>query len=263
MRVIKINLKWEIMKQGKISIWGIASGIFSILGALMLLFSGYGYQWGWWGLGTAFRYLIPGSALLAIIGLALAVVFAFVNKPDQPRQLKWMAYLGTFFGIVVIANVGYWFYQAQQYPPIHDITTDTQNPPAFDAAMISLRNDWPNSSEYGGKEVAELQLKSYPDIQTLYLAVSYHEAFDRALQAAKEMPWEQIVTSDEERGIIEATDKLPWFGFKDDVVIRVATAETTHRSKIDVRSVSRIGRGDIGVNAQRIRDYLDKVRNQR
>jgi uncharacterized protein (DUF1499 family) len=76
------------------------------------------------------------------------------------------------------------------------------------------------------------------------------------------MPWEEIVTVDRDAGLIEAYDKLPWFGFIDDVVIRVDTADTADRSKIDVRSVSRIGRGDIGVNAHRIREYLEEVRNQ-
>jgi len=250
------------MEQPKVSKWGIASGLLSIVAALMLLFSGYGYQWGWWGLGIAFRYLIPGSALLGIFGLSLAVVFAFVNKPDRPRRFKWMAYLGTILGIAVLANVGYWYYEAQQYPAIHDITTDTQNPPTFDAAITKLRADWPNKSKYAGEDVAKIQLKNYPDITTLYLNVPYYEAFDKALAAAKKMPWEKIETSDKSRGIIEATDKLPWFGFKDDVVIRVDTAKTSDKSKIDVRSVSRIGRSDLGVNAQRIRNYLETVRNQ-
>jgi len=250
------------MEQAKISKWGVASGVLAIIASLMLLFSGYGYQWGWWGLGVAFQYLLPGSALLGIISLALAIVFAFVNKPDRPRRLKWMAYLGAFLGIVVIANVGYWFYEAQQYPPIHDITTDTQNPPTFDAAITKLRAGWPNSSKYGGADIAKVQLKNYPDIKTLYLDIPYTEAFNKALSAAKKMPWEKIETADKSRGIIEATDKLPWFGFKDDVVIRVDTAKAANQSKIDVRSVSRIGRGDLGVNANRVRDYLTTLKNE-
>jgi len=107
-----------------------------------------------------------------------------------------------------------------------------------------------------------LQQKAYPDIQTLYLDTDYSTAFDRALRAARQMSWEKIVTEDKQTGLIEAVDKLAWFGFRDDVVIRVDTADTSNRSKIDVRSVSRIGRGDIGVNAQRIRDYLHQVRSQ-
>ena len=90
----------------------------------------------------------------------------------------------------------------------------------------------------------------------------YGEAFDRALASAEEMPWEEIVTNDKDSGIIEAYDKLPWFGFVDDIVIRIDTAETAGSTKIDVRSVSRIGRSDIGVNAERIRDYLDTVKEQ-
>src|SRR5699024_9540247 len=99
------------------------------------------------------------------------------------------------------------------------------------------------------------------DIQTLVLDVEYDQAFDRALQAAEKRPWEEIVTSDRESGRIEAYDKLPWFGFIDDIVIRVDSTGSKGQTRIDVRSVSRIGKGDIGVNAQRIRDYLDTVRS--
>ncbi len=90
----------------------------------------------------------------------------------------------------------------------------------------------------------------------------YGEVFDRALAAAEEMPWEEIVTKDKDSGIIEAYDKLPWFGFIDDVVIRIDTADVAGRTKIDMRSVSRIGRSDIGVNAERIRHYLNTVKKQ-
>lgn len=250
------------MDQPKISKWAITSGVLGIVAALIMLFSGYGYQWDWWGLGIAFSYLLPGSALLGVLALSVAVVFAFLNKPDRPRRLKWMVFVGTFLGISVLANAGYWFYQAQQYPPIHDITTDMEDPPAFDAAIVTLRRGSPNLSTYGGEEIAEVQREHYSDIQPLFLDVPYSEAFDRALQAAEEMPWEEIVTADKEQGLIQATDELPWFGFKDDIVIRLRPAANGDRIKIDVRSVSRVGRGDIGVNAQRIRDYLEAVQNQ-
>lgn len=250
------------MDQQKISKWAVTSGVLGILAALIMLFSGYGYQWNWWELGTAFRYLLPGSALLGILALSVAVVFAFVNKPDRPRRLKWMALVGAFLGISVLANAGYWFYQARQYPPIHDITTDTENPPAFDAAIVTLRRGSPNISTYGGQEIADIQREHYPDIQPLFLDVPYSQAFERALQAAEAMPWEKIVTADKESGLIQATDKLPWFGFKDDIVIRLQSSVNSDQVKIDVRSVSRIGQGDIGVNAQRIRDYLEEVESQ-
>lgn len=246
------------MESTGISKWAIASLSVSLLGVLVILFSGYGYQWNWWELGTAFTWMLPAGAILGLIGSALAVVFLFVRIKDSSRGGGPVAGAGFFLGIAVLVFIGYWYVEAQQYPPIHDITTDTENPPQFEA-VVPLRSDAPNPPEYSGEEVAETQQQYYPDIQPLFLDIPYDEAFDRALQAAREMPWEDLVDENREEGRIEATDKLPWFGFRDDVVIRVDTADAG--SRIDVRSKSRIGRGDIGVNAQRIRDYLETVKN--
>lgn len=249
------------MDQQRTSTWAWASLAFGVLAAVVLLLSGYGYQWGWWGLGTAFTWLLPASGVVGLIGFSLAVVFGFVRWSDPARKGVKVVAGGLVLSLAVIGTIGYWFNEAQQYPPIHDITTDIENPPQF-RDVVALRADAPNDTTYGDKEKAQTQRDAYPDLQTLYLEVGYSEAFDRALKAAEQMPWEQIVTSDKEAGLIEAVDELAWFGFKDDVVIRVDTAETAARSKIDVRSVSRIGRGDIGVNAHRIREYLEAVRNQ-
>lgn len=245
----------------QVSNWSWSSLGFAVVGTVMLLLAGYGYQWDWWGLGTAFTWLLPGSGVLALIGFSLALFFGFSRWKNPALQGAGVAFLGVVLSIGVMGTIGYWYNEAQQYPPIHDISTDTENPPEF-RDIVALRADAPNDTTYGDQEKIDMQLEAYPDLETLYLDVGYNEAFDRALQAAEERPWEQIVTADKETGIIEAWDKLPWFGFIDDVVIRVDTAETEGRSKIDVRSVSRIGQGDIGVNAHRIREYLEEVRNQ-
>jgi len=79
------------------------------------------------------------------------------------------------------------------------------------------------------------------------------KAFDRAAAAAAKMGWE-IVNVNLAHGIIEATDTTFWFGFNDDVVIRISP--DARGSRIDVRSVSRVGVSDIGTNAKRIRNYL-------
>ena len=71
------------------------------------------------------------------------------------------------------------------------------------------------------------------------------------------MGWE-IVASDPAQGRIEATATTFWFGFKDDIVVRLAAEGTG--SRVDVRSLSRIGSSDVGANAQRIRAYLEKVK---
>jgi uncharacterized protein (DUF1499 family) len=249
------------MDDQKTSKWALTSVGFGIIAAIILLLAGYGYQWDWWGLGTAFSWLLPGSGVLVLIGFSLAVVFGFARWRNPNKKGASLALISVVLSLAVMGTLGYWYNEAQQYPPIHDISTDIENPPEF-RAIVPLRADAPNDTTYGDQEKADTQREHYPDIQTLYLDQDYDEAFDRALQAAEQRPWEQIVTADKETGVIEAVDKLPWFGFIDDVVIRVDTAETSGQSKIDVRSVSRLGQGDIGVNAQRIRDYLDELRNQ-
>ncbi|SMO40392.1 DUF1499 domain-containing protein [Fodinibius sediminis] len=249
------------MEKKRLSKWALFSLVLAVTGACLLLVSGYGYQWNWWGLGTAFTWVIPASAIIALIALSLALVYSFARSAEPNETGSTVAILGLVLSMGVLGTVGYWFYQAQQYPPIHDITTDIADPPRFQA-VVPLRADAPNDTTYGDEDKAEIQRDAYPDIQTLYLDIPYEEAFERAERALEEMPWEEVVTADKKTGIIEAYDQLPWFGFVDDVVIRVDTSESNRGSKIDVRSVSRIGKGDIGVNAHRIRNYLRAVKKQ-
>lgn len=231
--------------------------VFALLGSLVFAMSGYGYQFEWWGLGMAFRYMIPAGAILGAIALIIAIVYLIkVRKAEQKANGRWMVIASVVLGLAVLANFGYWYMEIQKgYPPIHDITTDTENPPEF-VAIVPLRADAPNQTEYGGEEVAKMQKSYYSGIETLHLDVPPAEAFDRALQAAEQTSWE-IVGAFKDDLRIEAYHKLPWFGFIDDVVIRVDT--TQEGSKIDVRSVSRVGRGDLGVNAHRIKEYLNSI----
>ncbi|PKM01303.1 MAG: hypothetical protein CVV17_07675, partial [Gammaproteobacteria bacterium HGW-Gammaproteobacteria-7] len=134
---------------------------------------------------------------------------------------------------------------ARSVPPIHDITTDLGDPPTFEA-ILPLRADAPNPAEYGGEEIAAQQRAAYPDIVPLRLEGPTAAAFTRALEAAREMGWE-IIAADSARGRIEAVATTRWFGFIDDVVVRIS--EDGSRSRIDVRSVSRVGRSDVGANA--------------
>jgi uncharacterized protein (DUF1499 family) len=159
-------------------------------------------------------------------------------------------------GIAVAFVPWQWQQRAQSVPRIHDITTDTSNPPQF-VAVLPLRAGAPNTATYGGKEIADLQQKAYPDIQPLMVSAPPGVAFGWAKDAAESMGW-QIVAADAGAGRIEATATTLWFGFKDDIVVRVAPAD--QGSRIDVRSVSRVGRSDIGTNAKRIREYLAKLR---
>ena len=122
--------------------------------------------------------------------------------------------------------------------------------------MVPLRQ---GLIEYGGVAVAAQQLKAYPDLKTLLLGMPMEKAFRAALETAREMGW-QIVAQVPAEGRIEATDTSFWYGFKDDVVIRIYPAGD--RSLVDIRSVSRVGVSDVGVNAKRIRGFLAKISHQ-
>ncbi len=135
---------------------------------------------------------------------------------------------------------------------IHDITTDTLNPPAF-VALLETRRKCPNGADYGGPDVAAAQRTAYPDIRTRELAFPSDIAFQKALEAARKMGWE-IVDANASEGRIEATATTFLFRFKDDVVIRITPAGAA--SRIDIRSVSRVGKSDLGANARRIRRFF-------
>jgi uncharacterized protein (DUF1499 family) len=147
---------------------------------------------------------------------------------------------------------------AASVPAIHDITTDTSNPPVF-VAVIPLRKEALNPYEYGGPEIAGLQKKAYPDIKPLEMSVPVEKAFDKSLAVAKKMGWE-IVATEKSDGRIEATATTLWMGFKDDVVIRVT--DNGSGSRVDIRSESRVGKSDVGTNAKRIRSFLKEMEQQ-
>jgi uncharacterized protein (DUF1499 family) len=141
-------------------------------------------------------------------------------------------------------------------PSIHDITTDPGDPPRF-SALLSRRTGRVSPPEYDGPAAADRQRRAYPDIVPLDLDASAERAFADAAAAARQLGWE-IVAVDPARGVIEATDTTFWFRFKDDIVVRVRPRD--RGSRVDIRSKSRIGRGDLGANAHRIRTFIAALR---
>jgi uncharacterized protein (DUF1499 family) len=137
-------------------------------------------------------------------------------------------------------------------PSIHDITTDPDDPPQF-SALLPLRTGRVSPAAYDGPAVAAQQRRAYPDIQPIHVDAAAPGVLDAAAAAAGRLGW-RIVAVDRERGIIEAVDTTFWFRFKDDIVVRV------RGSRVDVRSKSRIGRGDLGANAARIRRFAAALR---
>jgi uncharacterized protein (DUF1499 family) len=144
---------------------------------------------------------------------------------------------------------------AKNVPPIHDISTDLVNPPEF-VATAPLRADAPNPVAYAGAEVAEQQRTAYPDLQTLTYAQSKPELVEASKQAIENLGWE-LVNVDVDKGIIEATDTTAWFGFEDDVIIRVTDNDSERL--VDIRSKSRVGQSDLGKNAARIHSFIKEL----
>ena len=149
-----------------------------------------------------------------------------------------------------------WFRQVQVSPAINDISTDMENPPAF-KAVLPLRANAPSPPHYAGEGVARQQRAAYPEIEPLFLKAGVAEAVLRADRAARGLGWE-VVASVPEEGRLEAVDTTPWFGLKDDVVVRITPAEGG--VTVDVRSKSRVEIADVGTNARRIRHFLAALR---
>ena len=221
--------------------------------AAMLLASGPGYRFGLWQLGAAFG-LLSMAAFAGLAGAALALAGLALPRLREGSARPLAAALAV--GLAVAYAPWQFERNARTVPPIHDISTDTENPPQF-VAVAPLRAGAPNPPQYDGPQVAELQRKGYPDIGPLKLNVPVQVAFNRALDAAQAMGWD-IVGDDAAAGRIEATATTLWFGFKDDIVIRVTSDGAGTR--VDVRSKSRVGESDVGANARRIRDYLANLR---
>ena len=225
--------------------FGAAALLVALAAGLLLLLTGPGYRIGIWSLQTAFM-LMRWSVYGALLGLVLAGVGLWRNRG---RSL--FGALAVVVALVTVALPLRWQQIARSVPPIHDITTDTANPPMFEA-VVPLRKDARNSLEYS-QEVARQQREAYPDIKPLVLEVPAAQVFDRAVRAARDAGWELVNTS-AETWRIEATDTTTFFGFKDDIVVRLTPIGG--RTVVDVRSVSRVGKSDVGTNARRIREYL-------
>lgn len=232
--------------------------LFAVLAVLIALMAGLGARWGPWDFRFGFRILTWGF-YVAVAALILSMIGLIITRPGKARRGFLRALFGLLISLGLLGYLGRLMWMARTVPAIHDISTDTENPPRF-FAILPLRRDAANPSDYGGPEIAEKQRKAYPDLQPLLVKSGPDQAFNRALAAAREMGW-IVVEADPLSGRIEATDTTFWFGFKDDIVVRVASAG--NESRIDVRSVSRVGRSDVGTNAARVRAYLRRVKAER
>jgi len=225
----------------------------AMLAVLAAALSGLGYRMGWWPFRAGFlvlQWAFFGSLAAALVSL----VGILLGKFGRNALLPGLA------GLVIALGFAYipwqWKQTLDRYPYIHDITTDTDNPPQFVAAA-KLRTGSDHPVSYDGPDVAAKQKEAYPDLAPLITPASREKVFEAAKAAIAAMGM-QLTEADPAQGRIEARQTSFWYGFTDDMVVRIE--QTDDGTRVDVRSKSRVGRSDLGQNAKRIRAFIAKLK---
>ncbi|MFA3789905.1 DUF1499 domain-containing protein [Aliiglaciecola sp. SL4] len=227
--------------------------LISFLAILLVALPGPLYKFGILELGPAFTALRYG--VFAGIG---AIVLILIQVIFLRKNISWAnVAISAIFALVAVGLPLSIMSKAKSVPPIHDISTDLTNPPKF-IAIAPLRADAPNPVEYAGEETAKQQKEAYPQLTSQKYSELSSQIFSATEAAIKELGWE-LVNADKSLGIIEATDTTAWFGFKDDVVVRIVTSGAN--TIVDIRSKSRVGRSDLGKNAERIQQLFTTINN--
>jgi len=227
-----------------ISRFAVAGLLLGVAALTAWLAAGVGSRQGWWHFTLGLQ-VSEWASYAAALALGLSIFGVVQSRPGARRKGLLVAVLGIAASLPLVAMAIQWEYAARTYPAINDISTDTTDAPVF--------WDMPVPTDYPGAKVAALQREAYPDLAPLKLAAPANQAFEHALALVKDKGWD-VVSSVPEEGRIEATAKSLLYGFTDEVAVRVTPSATG--SVVDVRSRSRIGRIDRGVNAKRIRAYL-------
>jgi uncharacterized protein (DUF1499 family)/uncharacterized membrane protein len=240
-------------------LWIIAAGV------LLAAISGPLYRLGIANLRVALL-LLPAGFFATVIGTVTAIIGVLAGIAKRSPVADAAAAVGIVVGLALIGYMLHWMSRARATPPIHDVTTDLADPPAF-VAVLPLRAGAHavNSAQYirqvrgsGGRviDITALQRQYFPDLQPLQLPLPPAQALEKARRVASELHW-QVDAYTPAAGRLEATAQTAFFGFKDDVVVRVRPSGSG--SRIDIRSDSRVGFGDVGTNAARIRAFLKRM----
>ena len=278
--------------RGKFAGLALTLALFSVV---WFALAALGSKFGWWdwqfGLGKMTGNVNAGWGriviALALGSSVLALLFALIKAP---RKRPFMVALAAL--LIAGFSTGRWMafqLTALRLPPIADIQTNWDAPIMPSEALLAARKadgaaneiveapivaayadaNWPGT---GGQLVSELQEEAefnpdtqkkaknapYPNIETLELMVGPEEAFDAALTVMTSAGME-IVTQDRVGRSLEGTVTTGWFGFKDDVMVRITPSADMTASLVDMRSTSRVGLSDLGANSKRVRNLLDEI----
>jgi uncharacterized protein (DUF1499 family) len=221
-----------------------ASVVFAVLAAMCLLLSGPGTRAGFWD----FRVGLALFALAGLFGFIAAVIGAISHTRTST--------IAAAVGVAALLLPAYGIISARGVPPIHDITTDLDDPPRFRAVLAARGSRSNPIYDPMDAKVVRQHRAGYPDLQPIILPLAPDAAFARIVKTAEGSGW-TIVAADPDQRMLEATATTSFFGFRDDVAVRVRPADAG--SRIDVRSTSRVGRSDAGANAARIRKFFEAL----
>lgn len=192
-----------------------------------------------------------GSGLLAALALLLGLAALLIGRqqalPSRGKLLAALAVSLVYVGFLASRPMA-----AGEVPAIHDLTTDLANPPQFEALTVRADNLVGVGTVENWKK---LHTGAYADLKPVEIARPVAEVAAAAVKLAEANGW-KIAKSDPARGHVEATASVSFIRFYDDVVLRIVPSADGKGSRVDMRSVSRVGVSDLGVNAKRIRAFL-------
>jgi uncharacterized protein (DUF1499 family) len=201
---------------------------------------------------SLFRY----GFYVAAGAVALALATIVPTRPGDRRRGFVAAVLALVIGVAAAWSPLMLFLQAVGAPRINDVSTDMADPPAM-VTTLQMRADAMTPAAYPGKATADQQQLAYPDVLPIILGVPPADAFKKVDAVAMDMGWDVVARAPAD-GRIEAVDTSRWFGFHDDIVVRIRPEGAG--SRVDIRSKSRVGRADLGANAHRIRTFAAKLK---
>jgi uncharacterized protein (DUF1499 family) len=204
----------------------------------------------------AHLYVVPAMAGFVLFDLGgllgVAALTAGVIAAVRGAGLGFGLALGALITATFLAVA----LPARKFPPINDISTDTTNPPQFVKAA-TLDGNVGRNLGYPGAAFAEQQRAGYPDLGPLHMNLPADETFRRVVAAAKQMPAWEITRVDPAARALEGVATSRLFRFQDDFVVEARPQGDG--SVVQMRSKSRDGKGDIGVNAARIKAFLARL----
>ncbi|WP_234035099.1 DUF1499 domain-containing protein [Aurantiacibacter sediminis] len=230
-------------------------GNFSLGGALIMLIIALGSlvlaRYGIIGKLDGFSWFMmmmrpfAGIAVIALIGIIIGLM--------RKRGAGWRNPLAL---IISLAMLAVYYLQViapyQSNPEMHDITTDVDDPPQFQT--LPLRDDYLEMYEGDIEAWRSAHRESYPDLEPVIIDQPPELVIADARALAEERGWEIAEYSPEE-GRLEATATAGFIRFFDDVVVEV-TPIADGSTRVDMRSISRVGGSDLGYNAARIEAFL-------